>query len=159
VAALVLLFVVAPIVELYVIVQVASEIGALSTIGLLILVSVVGAWLVKLQGLTVLSRLRRDTEAGRDPSGQVVNGALLLLAGLLLLAPGFVSDVLGVALLLPPVRALVTPLVLRRARRRGTVVRITGTRPWTDTIDTGLRNDPEETSRTRSAPPPPPELP
>lgn len=134
---LVALFVVAPLVELYVIVRVAGAIGALDTIALLVLVSLLGAWLVKRQGLAVLSRLRREVEAGRDPSRALVNGALVVLAGLLLIVPGFVSDALGLLLLLPPVRALVAPVLLRRLASSGglTVVRTTGSRRLDGTID------------------------
>jgi UPF0716 protein FxsA len=144
VALLVVLFIVAPLVELYVILRVGASIGALNTIGLLIAVSVIGAWLVKRQGLAVARRLRRQLNAGGDPSRQVVDGFLVLAAGVLLVLPGFVSDVVGLALLLPPVRAIVARLLLRRAgRRRATrFVHITSIRRIDDPIDTHATDDP-----------------
>lgn len=137
VAWLVVLFVVAPVVELFVIVRVASEVGVIETIALLFVVSLLGAALVKRQGLAVARRLRDASASGADPSRALVDGFLVLVAGVLLLSPGFVTDILGLALLLPPVRALVAPIVLRRvaAGGRTRVVRITGTRPISDPID------------------------
>jgi UPF0716 protein FxsA len=121
----VLLLFVLPVVELAVLVQVAGSIGVLDTVGLLVLVSIVGVWLAKRAGLGVLRRLRQAQAEGRAPSREAVDGALVLLAAVLLLLPGFVSDVVGIALLLPPVRALVRPLVLRRLRQDGRVVVVT----------------------------------
>jgi UPF0716 protein FxsA len=121
-AVLVLVFVVAPLVELYVIVQVAHSVGAPETILLLAGVSIVGAWLAKQQGLTVLRRMQGTIAQGRVPSREIVDGALVLLAAALMIAPGFVSDVLAVLLLLPPVRAVVRSAILRRIRAGGAVV-------------------------------------
>jgi UPF0716 protein FxsA len=123
VLVLFLLFVVLPIVELYVIVQVGQEIGALEVIGLLILVSFVGAWLVKRQGLQVLRRLQDQLHAGRAPTNEIVDGFLVLVAGVLFIGPGFVTDALGILLLLPPTRALVRRTVRRRLTGRTTLIR------------------------------------
>lgn len=120
---LVLLLLALPIAELYVIVRFASVFGVLDTLAVLILVSVVGAWLVKRQGLAVLRRIQQQVQAGRMPTKELVDGVLVLLAGALLVTPGFLTDVAGVLLLLPPVRAAVRPLVLRRYRRRVDTVR------------------------------------
>ena len=119
---LVLLFVVAPLVELYVIVQVAHGIGAAETILLLAGVSIVGAWLAKQQGLHVLRRMQATVAQGKVPSREIVDGALVLLAAALMIAPGFVSDVLAILLLLPPTRAVVRSVILRRIRAGGAVV-------------------------------------
>jgi UPF0716 protein FxsA len=119
---LLLLLVVLPIAELTVLVQVAGSIGVLDTFGLLVLVSIVGVWLAKRAGLGVVRRLREAQAAGRVPSREVADGALVLLAGALLLLPGFISDVAGIALLLPPVRAGVRTLALRRFRQRSRLV-------------------------------------
>jgi UPF0716 protein FxsA len=88
-------------------------------------VSIVGVWLAKRAGLGVVQRLRQAQAEGRPPSREVVDGALILLAGALLLLPGFVSDVVGIALLLPPVRAVVRPVILRRLRQDGRMVVVT----------------------------------
>jgi UPF0716 protein FxsA len=121
---LVLLFVVAPIVELYVIVQVAHGIGAPETILLLIGISVVGAWLAKVAGLGVLNRLQQTVRAGKVPSAELVDGGLVLLAGALMITPGFLSDCLAILLLLPPSRAVVRGVVLRRIRAGGGVFNV-----------------------------------
>ena len=113
------LFVVVPLVELYVMIQVGQEIGALWTIALLVAVSIVGAWLAKREGLGVWRRMRAEISAGQVPTAHLVDGVLVLFAGALLLAPGFITDVLGLLLLLPPTRALV-----RRALHRAIVGRI-----------------------------------
>ena len=109
-----LLFLVVPIFELYVIVQVAHAIGILDTIGLLILDSLVGGWLMKREGMGVLRRLQAKLAAGELPSTELVDGFLILFGGALMLAPGFVTDLLGMALLLPPVRAVVRRVLARR---------------------------------------------
>jgi UPF0716 protein FxsA len=121
---LLLLFVVVPIAELYVIVQVAGGIGVPETILLLIGISVVGAWLAKVAGLGVLNRLQRTVRQGKVPSSEVVDGALVLFAGALMITPGFLSDILAIVLLLPPSRALVRSAILRRIRAGGGIVRV-----------------------------------
>jgi UPF0716 protein FxsA len=114
-----------PLIELYVIVQVAIAIGVWNTIGLLVLVSLVGAWLVKRQGLAAWQRAQVAITAGRVPGREIVDGVLLLLAGLLLLVPGFVSDAVGLLLLLPPVRAGVRAALTHRWAAKVRVVRAT----------------------------------
>jgi len=125
-AVLVVLFLVLPIAELFVIVQVASGVGVLNTIGLLVLVSVVGAWLCRREGIGVLRRIRTALDRYELPHRELVDGGLVLFAGALLLTPGFITDVLGVLLLLPPTRMIVRQAVLRVLARRtagATVVR------------------------------------
>lgn len=127
---LVLLFVVVPLVELYVLVQVGQEIGALNTIGLLLAVSIVGAWLAKREGIGVLRRIKAQVNAGQVPASGLVDAALVLFAGVLLLTPGFITDVLGVILLVPPTRALV-----RRLLRASLVGRVERVRRYVPGID------------------------
>lgn len=117
-AVLFVVFLVVPFVELFVILQVGHAIGALNTVALLILVSMVGAWLVKREGLSVLRRAQERIAEGTVPGRELVDGVLILLAGALLITPGFLSDVVGVLLLLPPVRAALRRTVTRRLRRR-----------------------------------------
>lgn len=123
VGAFVVLFVVAPLAELYVVIQVAHVLGAFDTLALLVLVSMVGAWLVKREGIGVWRRFQRQVQAGTVPGREVADGFMILLAGALLLVPGFITDALGLLLLLPPVRAGVRTAVLRRASRRAGIVR------------------------------------
>jgi UPF0716 protein FxsA len=122
---LVILFVVAPLVELAVIVQVAGAIGTFDTIGLLVLFSVLGAWLAKREGIGVLRRIQAALDRGELPSTEVADGGLILLAGALMIAPGFISDALAIVLLLPPTRALVRYPLLRYVARRGRLAFVT----------------------------------
>lgn len=115
---LLVLFIVIPIAELYVIVQVAGGIGVLETIGLLIVVSVVGAWLVKREGMSVLRKVQQELGQGNVPTKQLVDGALILFAGALMLTPGFVTDSAGVLLLLPPTRIVVRNVLISRFNTR-----------------------------------------
>ena len=140
--------------ELYVIVQVASAIGALETIALLVVMTIVGIWLVKRVGIQLLGRLQAQAAAGKVPTDQLIDGPLLLLAGLLILIPGFITDVAGLLLLLPPTRALV------RKMFRGTLAgRVTsGATTWvnrrgwsTVVVDVDSHED-----NTGPRPPPPP---
>ena len=116
---LVLVFVVAPLIELAVIVQVAGTIGVLDTVGLLILISIVGGWLARREGLGVLRRIQTALDRGQAPSTELVDGGLILLAGALMIAPGFVGDVLALLLLIPPTSALIRIPVLRWVTARG----------------------------------------
>ncbi|MBW3610219.1 MAG: FxsA family protein [Actinobacteria bacterium] len=117
-ALFVLVFLVVPLVELYVLIQVGSAIGALNTIALLVVMGVVGGWLMKREGLGVVRRVQAQLQAGRVPATEVVDGFLILFGGALMLTPGFMSDALGLALLIPPVRALVRVGLARRLRAR-----------------------------------------
>ena len=116
-------FILIPLAELAVLIAVGEWIGLVPTLILLLAVSIVGAWLAKREGLAAWRRLQLALAEGRMPTNEVADGALVLLAGALLLTPGFLSDVLGVLLLLPPTRALarrqLPRLAERRLRRRG----------------------------------------
>ena len=126
---LALVFLVVPIAELYVIVQVAGGIGIPETILLLIGISFVGAWLARVAGLGVLNRLQRTVRAGKVPSAELVDGALVLFAGALMITPGFLSDCLAILLLLPPTRAVFRGVVLRRIREGGGLFRVVSSVP------------------------------
>lgn len=111
---LALLFLVLPILEIYVVTQVAGSMGWLSTIALVIFVSLAGAVLVRVQGLSVLARIQRRLHSGEVPGKELVDGALVLVAGALLVTPGFLTDGVGLVLLLPPTRAIVRTWLTRR---------------------------------------------
>src|SRR3954466_14998259 len=115
---LILLFIVLPIAELYVIIQVGGAIGVLPTLGLLILDSILGAWLWRSQGRVAWERFNRALAEGRVPARETFDGAMIILGGALLLPPGFITDVVGFCLRTPPTRALLRGLVTRLARRR-----------------------------------------
>jgi UPF0716 protein FxsA len=111
---LVVLFIVVPIVELFVIIQVGEAIGVLPTIALLIADSILGSMLMRSQGRAAWRRFNAALAEGRIPHREVLDGALVIFGGALLLTPGFVSDILGIVLLLPPTRVLVRGIVARR---------------------------------------------
>ena len=116
VALLLVLFIAVPIAELYVFVQAAHAMGFFTALAVLVLVSIVGAALVRREGLGVLRRLQATMGRGELPAREMVDGVLVLFAGVLLVVPGFVTDAIGLLLLLPPVRAGARFLVLRRFR-------------------------------------------
>ena len=101
-----LLFVVVPIAELYVLYLVGSAIGIWPTLGLLLLDSILGTVLMKSQGAAAWRRFNEATTAGRIPAREVADGALIILGGAFLLTPGFLSDIIGFLLLVPPTRAI-----------------------------------------------------
>lgn len=111
---LVVAFIVVPLVELYVIVQVGQSIGVLPTIAVLLADSVLGSLLMRSQGRAAWRSFQAATTAGRVPAREVLDGALVIFGGALLLAPGFLTDLLGLLLLIPPTRALVRSLLVRR---------------------------------------------
>ena len=108
------LFLLLPILELFVFVQVAGSVGFGTALLAAMAATIVGVWLVKQQGLGVLRRANEKVARGEAPTDEVVNGTLLLVAGILLLAPGFVTGAVGLLLLLPPVRALLRGTMRKR---------------------------------------------
>lgn len=114
----VVLFVAVPLVELAFLLWVGGHLGVIDTIGLLVLCSLLGALLVKHQGLGVLRRVRAELDAGRLPAAALLDGATVLAAGALLLTPGFLTDALGLVVLLPPARRALRGALLRRLRLR-----------------------------------------
>jgi UPF0716 protein FxsA len=98
------LFIGAPLIELYFLIQVGSVIGALPTILLSILTAVIGGYLVRMQGLSVLMRVRAMLDRGETPALELLDGALLLLCGFALMLPGFITDAVGFLLLVPALR-------------------------------------------------------
>ena len=123
---LAILFLVVPIVELYVIVQVAGSLGVLETIALLIVVSLVGAWLVRHQGMAIWRRAPREMAEGRMPDRSLLDGLLVLMGGALLLTPGFVTDAVGLMAVFPPTRTLMRTALRRRFAGRISVHRASG---------------------------------
>lgn len=113
-----LLFIVVPIVELAVIIQVGQYLGVLPTIALLLAVSALGAWLVKREGIGVWRRFDTQVRTGVVPTREIADGVMILFAGALLLTPGFLSDLVGLLLLTPPVRAVLRGAAMARVSRR-----------------------------------------
>jgi UPF0716 protein FxsA len=121
--------VVVPLVEIYVIIQVGQVIGAWWTIALLIADSIFGSWLVKREGSRAWRALRTALGEGRMPARELADGALIVIGGTLMVSPGFVSDVVGVLLILPLTRPLGRRVLARVIARRLVVV---GRRPGAD---------------------------
>ena len=122
--ALIALFVAVPFVELYVILEVVGPaLGAPLTIALLAVDSLIGAYLFRSQGRTIWRRFNETLAEGRVPHREVVDGVLIVFGGAFLITPGFLSDIVGVLLLLPPTRTVIRRLVVRRLGRRVIVAR------------------------------------
>lgn len=115
---LLLLLVVWPLAELFVIVEVAQAIGILYTLILLLAGIPLGTWALRSQGSIVWRRAADAIAAGRPPGRHLIDGALVVSGGVLLIVPGFITDVLGIVLLLPPTRVLTRGVVLRNLQSR-----------------------------------------
>jgi UPF0716 protein FxsA len=116
--ALLLIFLVVPIAELYLIYLVGDAIGVWQTLLLLAADSLLGSFLLRSQGRTVWNRFNEALAAGRMPHREVLDGVLVIFGGAFLITPGFLTDVLGLVLLVPPTRTAVRRVVARRLGRR-----------------------------------------
>jgi UPF0716 protein FxsA len=125
--ALVALFIVVPLAELYVILKVGDAIGALWTILLLAADSVLGSMLLRAQGRSVWRRFNETMSAGRVPHRELIDGVLVVFGGAFLITPGFLTDIVGLLLLLPPTRSVIRRVVARRLGRR---VVVSGHEPY-----------------------------
>lgn len=132
-----------PLAEIAGFVLVGREIGVLPTIGLVLLSGVVGAILMRYQGFGVLTRIQTEMAAGRDPGRDIAHGVMILLAGLLLFLPGFVSDILGLALFIPPVRDAVWNFLRKRVN-----ISVMGSRMGAGGSPGGGRRYPGEDGKT-----------
>ncbi len=110
------LFTIVPLVELFVIIEIGTRIGAVPTVLLVVVTGAAGAWLTRQQGFTVLRRLQYETGSGQLPGDVLIDGLMVLLGGMTLLTPGFITDVVGLSLLIPGTRALWRRLILDRIR-------------------------------------------
>lgn len=122
------LFTVVPALELYLLLVLGSWLGPGPTVAMLLLAGAAGAWLVRTQGAQVLRELSEGLQRGESPAPRLVEAGLVLLGGILLLTPGVLTDLLAVALLVPPSRRLLAPVILKAlgeaARRSGTRVNL-----------------------------------
>lgn len=99
-----LLFVLVPVAEIYLLVTVGSSIGAFPTVALVILTALAGAHLARMQGLSTMMRIRENLDQGFMPAEELLDGVLIFLAGMVLLTPGFLTDIAGLLILLPVTR-------------------------------------------------------
>ncbi len=113
-----IVLVIGPIVELWFIIQVADVIGGWQTLALLLVEGAIGSWLIKRQGRSVIRRIDERLKAHDLPTKELADGLLILVAGVLMLTPGFLTDVVGFALLFPPTRAIARAALLRRFTAR-----------------------------------------
>jgi UPF0716 protein FxsA len=121
---LALAFLVVPFVELFVLIQVGQVVGVWWTILLVLLVSVAGSWLVKREGWAAWRRITTRVQTGEVPGADLVDGGLILLAGALMLTPGFVTDVVALLLLFPATRVVVRRVALKKLVEKATIVRM-----------------------------------
>jgi UPF0716 protein FxsA len=115
---LVVALLVVPLVEIFVLLQVGQLLGAVPTLALLLAMSLVGAYLLRREGTRTWRAFRSALRSGRVPAQEVADGALVILGGSLLLTPGFVTDAVGLACVLPPSRAVLRRVALRLVTRR-----------------------------------------
>lgn len=114
-----LAFLLVPLAEIYVLIQVGGLIGALPTVALVVFTAVLGATLIRSQGLSTLARMRAAADRGEVPAVEIMEGVCLLVAGAMLLTPGFVTDSLGFVLLVPPLRRSIILALLERGVIQG----------------------------------------
>jgi len=117
-AILIILFVLGPIAEIYVLLTAGSAFGVWPVIAACLGTAFLGGWLIRLQGAAALNAARRDMDSGRLPVESAVDGALLFVAAPFLMTPGFLTDALGFSLLIPQVRRAVGRFVLEKIKRR-----------------------------------------
>jgi len=110
---LLILFVIVPVTELYILIEVGKKIGSLTTIGIIILTGIIGAYLVKSQGFMILRKIQNDLNEGIMPGDSLIQGAIILAGGILLLTPGFVTDIVGFIFLIPVSRNIVKKYLLK----------------------------------------------
>jgi UPF0716 protein FxsA len=143
---LVLLFIVLPVAEIYVIIKVGEAIGVWPTIGLLILDGFLGAALLRHQGRAAWRRFNEAVAAGKIPAREAFDGAMVIVGGAFLLAPGFITDAIGLLLLIPPSRAMLRGIVTKLAVGRAAFA--VRTVQWGSKARDGYRNGRSSTSRT-----------
>ena len=102
---LLIIFTLVPIIELYVLIEAGQQIGIVPTISLIILTGIAGAFLARSQGFQLINRIQNDLNAGKVPANEMLDGAMILAGGLLLLTPGFCTDLFGFCLLTPLTRS------------------------------------------------------
>ena len=113
-----LVLVVVPIIEIGLFIELGGFLGLWPTLGIVVLTALVGSVLLRAQGLSTVEELRRTAETGQSPAGPMANGALILVAGLLLLTPGFFTDSIGFLLMVPPIRAILIKWIAARAQMK-----------------------------------------
>jgi UPF0716 protein FxsA len=140
---LIILFIVVPIAELAVLIQVGQLIGVWWTIALLIADALLGSYLLRTQTRTAWRRFNEALEQGRVPHREVIDGVLVIFGGVLLLTPGFITDIFGLLFLFPPTRVLLRALLVRRG-----ALKLMGSMPGTATPPNGRFRHPDDVEGT-----------
>lgn len=109
-----LIFVITPVLEMWLLITVGAQLGALPTIGLVLLTAFIGVNLLRAQGFETLWRGRRKFEEGQLPAQEIAEGIILAVCGALLLTPGFITDLIGFSGLIPPIRRIIAQSILSR---------------------------------------------
>ena len=143
-AKLLVLFILVPAVELALLIELGTHIGTLATLGVIAVTGMVGAYLARRQGLSVLRQMQAETAAGRLPAGSIVDGVIILLAGALLITPGILTDAFGFLCLIPVTRRLIRAYLWRRVQRAVQDGR----------IQVSMHLDPQDRGPLRPPPPP-----
>ncbi len=112
------LFTLAPLIELSVLMYASTRIGVLNTLSIVIVTAMVGSILVKREGISVINRFRMNLSGGRFPSEEILDGAMVVVSGALLLTPGFVTDIIGFALVIPATREILKQPIKKYIREK-----------------------------------------
>jgi len=115
---LLMLFTIVPVVELYILVKVGQEIGTMNTVALVIITGIAGASFAKSQGAQIISKIRSAITQGQMPGSELLQGAMILAGGILLLTPGFLTDLLGLSMLIPFTRKLYADMTLAYFKKK-----------------------------------------
>jgi len=119
-----LVFAIVPAVELYLLIRVGTIIGAFNTVLLVIATAAVGAYMVRLEGLNVALRFQQNLQDGIFPGEEIFDGAMLLVAGALLVTPGLLTDTAGFLIVIPPSRAALKRFIRKRIEKSSFVIRV-----------------------------------
>jgi UPF0716 protein FxsA len=145
---LIVIFIIVPIAELALLIQVGQAIGVWWTILLLIADALLGSWLLRAQGRAAWRRFNQSLAGGNIPHREVVDGVLIIFGGALLLTPGFITDIFGLLFLIPPTRAVMRRLLIRRG-----MLKLVGSMPGTATPPNGRMHDIEGSAVDIDPPP------
>ena len=114
------LLLVVPIIEISVFIAIGDRIGVFYTVMMILLTALIGSVLLRIEGFRILGQIQKDVAAGKIPTKELSNGVMILIAGVLLLTPGFVTDAIGFLLFIPPVRAAIRAFVVSRIKLQTT---------------------------------------
>lgn len=115
---LLFLFTTIPLVEIWLLLEISKRLGVMDTIALVVITGFTGAWLARSQGLQIFRHIQSELQQGKMPSDALIEGLLLLIAGIVLITPGLLTDCAGILLLIPPTRKLLLQYVKKRFQQQ-----------------------------------------